>query len=402
MSPGLAEFGNNAGLCSRLTSGVQGPLTYPGNSLPADAPTIAESLQLGEPAMPGYSKLRGFLPSDKAIANLQYANMHVAQKHDLHGILKSDNSPLGVSELIMTLSDASFESKMTAHQREVRTPKNLKQAIEGSDRHKWLEALKNAYRMLDEYGCLGEITDIKPPGRCVHFLLVPKIKEQEDIGSVADLRPTLRGDRMVKGVHFADTTAPVARTESYKLACMLAVQQNLTAYIGDVPKAFYGSEPDTKGIMAVCPPGYPLDNAGELRDLQAPPLYAEVKRMIPGFPQSSRVFNFDLVKKLTSIHWSQAINDPCVFLPPSGKKGIVLFHVDDISAFLPDEECAKSFYGSKGLGQYWPKLTFRLMDKALGISYVSNFTSSHRSIFMHQKDYAEEMLERFSMADCKH
>jgi hypothetical protein len=253
--------------------------------------------------------------------------------------------------------------------------------------------------MLDEHGCLGKPTSARPE-KFVRFLFVPKIKDGELLDR-ADLRPTLRGDLMTKHVHFEDTTAPVARTESYKLACALAVQLGLTAYIGDVPKAFYGSEPDIKGIMALCPPGYPLDAAGDFRNFQAPPLYAEVERMIPGFPQSSRVFNLDLVKKLTNIKWTQAVNDPCVFLPPPGKKGIVLFHVDDISAFLPDEKCAKSFYGLEGLGQYWPKLTFRLMDKALGITYVSNFTPLHRSIFMHQKDYAEAMLERFSMADCK-
>lgn len=392
IAAGLAEFGNNTGVSSRLSTGVQVPLSYTDNTLPISQPSIADSVQLGDaPLLPGYSK-RGYLPSEKALQNLSYANMHLAQD-------SKQECPSGESQIFEFVLTASFDSKMSAYQREVRTPANFKQAIACADKAIWLNALKDAFKMLDEYGCLGKPMSARPE-KFVRFLFVPKIKNG-DLLDRADLRPTLRGDLMQKHVHFEDTTAPVARTESYKLACILAVQLNLTAFIGDVPKAFYGSEPDIKGIMALCPPGYPLDDAGELRDFQAPPLYAEVERMIPGFPQSSRVFNFDLVKKLVSIRWTQTVNDPCVFLPPPGKRGIVIFHVDDISAFLPDEKCAELFYGPEGLGKYWPTLTFRLMDKALGIAYVSNYTLSSRSIFMHQKDYAEAMLERFKMADCK-
>ena len=390
IAAGLAEFGNNMGTNARLTSGIQVPLTFSSNTaLPLSQDAIADSAKLDDSEdkhVSGYSR-RGFNPSQKALDNIQYsAAVFEAPQEEIL--------------FLLTIDESIFPDILTKHQREMRTPPHLNAALNGTDKAIWLAALKKAIIMLTEHKCFGPVTEVRPDS-VIAITMVPKIKKSkiDSLAVAADLRPAVRGDQMKKSVHFNDTFAPVVRLETLKMMLVRAVQLNLTPYAGDVPKAFYGEPVDVRGVNVAVPPGYPLQANGDLRPLHLPRLFAEVLRMLPGFPQSSRIFYFKIVAVLISMGWKQSVNDPCLFVHPDHNE-LVVFHVDDIILAASSIQSANESFGPNGLAKHWPTICFEVLKDALGVAYQIIYSESQRVIFASQSAYALTVLERANMQDC--
>ena len=156
---------------------------------------------------------------------------------------------------------------------------------------------------------------------------------------------------------------------------------------------------DVRGVNVAVPPGYPLQANGDLRPLHLPRLFAEVLRMLPGFPQSSRIFYFKIVAVLVSMGWKQSVNDPCLFAHPDHNE-LVVFHVDDIILAASSSQRAEESFGPNGLAKHWPTICFEVLKDALGVAYQIIYSESQRVIFASQSAYALTVLERANMQDC--
>jgi hypothetical protein len=95
------------------------------------------------------------------------------------------------------------------------------------------------------------------------------------------------------------------------LACGVAL--GLHPFQFDETDAFYGNAVDIPGIIVRLPVGYhPTEDA--LRPLDAPPLYAELYKSIPGMPQGSLVHYSGMVPDLHEKGFMPEAVDPCLFV----------------------------------------------------------------------------------------
>ena len=75
-------------------------------------------------------------------------------------------------------------------------------------------------------------------------------------------------------------------------------------------------------------------------------------------------------------------------------------HVDDGMLACPTLAHAEKFVGKQGLGAN-RVLTWGPLDKMLGASFDTTYTKDKRVIFMHQQEYAANLVRRAGMAECK-
>ena len=325
---------------------------------------------------PVYSSTRGYRPS---LAGLESA-----------------------ASVAATRSDQLFTPDDLA----ARTPRNTKQALQGADREYWIPGILKDHRMLRSKGCFINITTTKPfgptPPPCEQRCKI-KYRGKEPI-SLADLlaqawkvRCIMRGDRLRFGDHYDATAAPVVIIPSVKMLLAWGVALGLLPFEFDESDAFYNNNTDKKGIVVQLPPGYDPD-ADRLRPLDAPPLYGELAKSIPGMPQGSLVHYAGMVPDLAAQGFVVTDVDPCLFVHRT-KQMAVAIHVDDGVLMCASRAEAESVLGSAGLGK-GRKLTWGPLSSTLGIEFEISYTPSQRTIFMHQRNYATTVLRRADMYDC--
>ena len=93
-----------------------------------------------------------------------------------------------------------------------------------------------------------------------------------------------------------------------------------------------------------------------------------------------------------------AAPDTCLFVHRTVNKATTL-HVDDGIHACPTHQDAIEFFGPKGLGAH-REITWGPLQNTLGIAFDVAYSPDRRCIFMHQRDYALQILERANMRDC--
>ena len=324
---------------------------------------------------PGFSSTRGYCPS---LAGLESA---------------------------ANVTTTSGECFFTPDELATRTPRGTIEALKGPDRAYWLPGVLKDHRMLRDKGVFRNITAVKPlgpaPPPCEQRFKI-KYRGKEPI-SLAELKLEAwkvrcigRGDRCKHGEHYDATAAPVVIIPAMKALLAWGVAVGLKPYQLDETSAFYGNDIDKKGIMVKLPVGYDPD-ADRLRPLEAPPLYAELVKSIPGMPQSSLVHYKGLVPDLMEQGFVATDVDPCLFVHRTLQMAMAV-HVDDGILMCASDDEAEGVLGPSGLGKR-RKLTWGPLDSTLGIEFEVNYGSSRRSIFMHQRNYAVTVLRRSGLYD---
>jgi hypothetical protein len=114
-----------------------------------------------------------------------------------------------------------------------------------------------------------------------------------------------------------------------------------------------------------------------------------------GLRQSGRCWNEKLNAKFLAAGLIRCKSDPCVYYI-STKKGLVIVFVDDLTVLAENAEAMKLFkalisdlFETKDLGELHYLLGIKIEQESDG------------SVYLSQKKYAEAILERFGMQDCK-
>jgi hypothetical protein len=210
-------------------------------------------------------------------------------------------------------------------------------------------------------------------------------------------RTVARGDLLKLGEHYDETAAPVVHTAVIKMMLAISVQKGLRLFHGDVSGAFYGNPMDRKGVVVRLPVGFDPYSA-ELRELDAPPLYGELRRALPGIPQGSLVQYDQLLPDVERIGFTRAASDPCLFLQPQDDMAMVL-HVDDFILACRTEDQAVQVFGRQGIGSS-RKIKWGPLRRALGVDFEVDYRKDERSVFMSQRTYGASILERAGMSEC--
>jgi hypothetical protein len=99
----------------------------------------------------------------------------------------------------------------------------VEEALTGHQREKWLEAMENERRKLRQYG-VYTVKKFPPTDKAIDTKWVLLIKRKSN-GSIEKYkaRKVARGFSQMPGMHYDETFAPIARTETWKLILLLAL-----------------------------------------------------------------------------------------------------------------------------------------------------------------------------------
>jgi hypothetical protein len=204
-------------------------------------------------------------------------------------------------------------------------------------------------------------------------------------------RLVARGFTQQHGVDFEETYSSVARLKTVR--CFLAVVaiRDLELELMDVETAYLNA-PLKERVYMKQPQGYHQgsDNSVWL-----------LKKALYGLRQSGREWHLHVDQFIMSLGFKRCQSDQCVYIKTSrsGNPILILLYVDDIpSAFAEQdraewEEIKRAFadkYKIKFLGE---------ADWFLGMSIVRDRKA--KLLWLHQKSYAETVLEEFNMHECR-
>jgi hypothetical protein len=154
---------------------------------------------------------------------------------------------------------------------------------------------------------------------------------------------------------------------------------------------------DRKGVIVRLPVGFD-PNSETLRALDAPPLYGELAKSIPGIPQGSLVQYRELLEPMATLGFVRAQADPCLFVHSRLDMNISV-HVDDFVLMCDGDVSAAAVFGANGLGKK-RKIKWGPLTRSLGIDFSVVYDEQCRHIFMSQRPYAAAIIERAGMQEC--
>jgi hypothetical protein len=421
-------------------------------TLSSGVPNLPQVREPAEPDMvvPYQSRRRGWNPSAKALANLEREfdvrelnqEGEEVQLVDCNSLPVVSESPFQrpQSEALPSLDVPSAE--WAAGAMDPITPDTLERLTPPDERsimaapgllgERMRAALREEYEGIKRDCVLGPILrkgDFSDTPLATR--IVTRVKG-EGYSSVQDIPPenfrarlVARGDRSKDGVHHdsARSSAMVARPESMRLICAMAVDENLGSHAtADVRRAFRVPLIDRRIVVAL--PRTFNPEGDDLRPLNSEQLYAVLLKGLEGTVQGARLFYDDFTKEALSAGLHPTKSDPCLFtnFPPSvvkveptsiffkgahagsslesernvfAGKVVALLHVDDLLVFSATEVLKNALLSK--LGERY-SLKISPLRRFLGLDFEVAFTPEKRSIFVSQPAMARTILERAGMA----
>jgi len=270
-------------------------------------------------------------------------------------------------------------------------PATYTEAINSDNADKWKAAMDTEVTTLNSNNT-WELTPLpdgrsETQGRWVYTL--KQAKNADEIHYKA--RYVAKGFTQIHGIDYEETFSPTTRFVSIRTLLQKAVNDNLYLHQMDV-KGAYLNAPIDKDIFVQQPPGYEqTDASGKL-------LTCHLKKSLYGLKQSGRNWHSTLTDFLKKQGFTPNQSDQCVYTYHAENKDqiIILFWVDDI------------IIGSNNLDLI--STTKQLLNKEfnmddrgeinwfLGIDFTRLENGCYQ---ISQKRYAESILKRFKMDNCK-
>ncbi|KAE8219765.1 hypothetical protein CF319_g6604 [Tilletia indica] len=270
-------------------------------------------------------------------------------------------------------------------------PRTVREAMERPDREHWLEAM---HKEVKSHITRGTWRVVKSFGKAnlISSKWVLRLKKNAD-GSIQKYKARLvaRGFTQVEGVDFDETFAPTSRLQNMRLLCALAVSLGMDIHQIDYETAYLNAK--LKNEIFMLPP----DGMDLLGYDLLPDDALELMLALYGLKQSGHEWHRVLKEALNTIGFSQCKIDPTMFVREGDCPAILLVYVDDILVVAPPgggiekvkSELLELFKGTD-LGP---------AHHCLGIRISRDVEKG--TITLDQERYAEEVLARFGMTECK-
>ena len=299
-------------------------------------------------------------------------------KESLYETTKS--SPLKLRDrATLTAPDRLAYAMLT----EIREPISYQKAITSTEAQKWKEAMKEEMKSLEE-NLTWSLVKLPKDRRTISNRWVFQIKRGPD-GAVQRYKARLvcRGFSQKEGVDFNETFSPVARFDTIRAVLSVAVSENLELAQFDVKTAFLNGLLEEEIYMDQ-PEGFQDDTDR----------VCKLEKSLYGLKQSPRCWNKRFKKVLLRFGLCESEADPCLYYrKEKGRKLLVVLYVDDGLIAASREEDVDALLQCL-------RENFKITHEPLG--YFLNVNIARRrdgSIFINQKLYAEEVLQRFHMAE---
>lgn len=265
----------------------------------------------------------------------------------------------------------------------LKVPKNRRQAMRSKHADLWRIAEMEEMAALKAKGVLEEIEGSEMPesARAIRTMWVYALKTDAQ-GFVVRFKARLvaLGNWQRPGIDFNETFAPVARMSSFRLLVAISAELGLKLYGGDINTAYLNATLHIPQYVRSIE-GFACNDADHV--------YI-VRKALYGLRQSGREWNSEMNGWLLSQGFQRCATEPCLYYRTDGEKLILLLvYVDDVICATNDEnskcdlfERLNKEYGLKDQG---------LLTDYLGVE----IQQSEESVFIAQRKYANDILEKF-------
>lgn len=195
-------------------------------------------------------------------------------------------------------------------------PKSLNEALTGPDRDKWIIAILEELKQMEDYGVFGPA---EQTGRGMKMKLVLKVKYENDFSIRYKARLVGCGYSQIYGVDYQDTYAPTVSVIIINLVLHLLGIGKYCYYVFDVKAAFLEAENDFENYAYL--PAELLDGIS---------LRVRLLKSLYGEKQAARLWSEKLSKILVEIGFNACPDVPTLYrLSDSTGEILVITHVDD-------------------------------------------------------------------------
>ena len=252
---------------------------------------------------------------------------------------------------------------------------------------KWRLAMNQEIEAIERNNT-WELTDLPSGGKTIGVKWIFKTKLNEN-GEVDKYKARLvaKGYNQQYGVDYVEVFAPVARLETIRIVISLAAQKDWMIYQLDVKSAFLHGEIHEE-VFVEQPPGY--EQKGKESKVY------RLKKALYGLKQAPRPWYSRIESYFIKEGFNKCPYEHTLFTKTAegGKILIVCLYVDDLIFTGNDESMFKQFkksmmveFDMTDLGKLRYFLGIEVMQKTDGI-------------FISQRKYAQEVLERFNLYQC--
>jgi len=252
---------------------------------------------------------------------------------------------------------------------------------------KWRKAMDQEIQAIEKNDT-WDLTVLPSGGKTIGVKWVFKTKFNEH-GEVDKYKARLvaKGYCQQHGIDYAEVFAPVARLDTIRIVISIAAQKSWVIYQLDVKSAFLHGE-ITEEVFVEQPPGY------EQKGHEAK-VY-RLKKALYGLKQAPRAWYSRIETYFSKEGFIKCPYEHTLFIKTAGggKILILCLYVDDLiftgndnAMFEEFKKSMKTEFDMTDLGRMKYFLGIEVLQKADGI-------------FITQRKYAQEILERFNMAQC--
>lgn len=265
-------------------------------------------------------------------------------------------------------------------------PKSLKSALSSYDSSDWMKACEKEVHSLKQKN-VWTLTPRPQGKRVIRGMWLFKRKIRSDGTIKHKARYVAMGNTQVAGEDYGETFAPTGKPSSLRLLVAVAATQGWEVHQMDAVTAFLNSDLVDE-VYVEQPEGF--------KDPTRPYDVWELNKSLYGLKQSPKLWQDDVKEFLIDIGFSQCEIDPCIYVRDTDKGSkftAVYVHVDDLAITGNDINKFKAEISAK-----WEMDDLGIAHTVVGIEITR--LSSHQ-YSMSQKSFAEAILLRFSMQDCK-
>lgn len=259
--------------------------------------------------------------------------------------------------------------------------------IDALNDQNWKMAMKDEYDALIE----NKTWDLVPRpsnANVIRSLWIFRHKKKSD-GSFERYKARLVGNgaNQQTGVDCGDTFSPVVKPATIRTVLSVALSKSWCLHQLDVKNAFlHGNLHET--VYMHQPPGF--------RNSQFPDHVCLLKKSLYGLKQAPRAWYQRFTDYVATIGFSHSISDHSLFIYHHGNNiAYILLYVDDIILAASSDTLRESIMAQ--LSSEFSMKDLGPLSYFLGISV----TRHPEGLFLSQKKYAEEIIERAGMSSCK-
>lgn len=264
-------------------------------------------------------------------------------------------------------------------------PENLENAKNRSDYRYWKAAVEEELKTLKKNNTWTLVR--KPENvKVIDNKWVFRLKRHPD-GQIKGYKARLvaKGFMQRKGFNYEETYAPVARLTTIRTLVAVINYKNLKTLQMDVKSAFLHGSIDEEIYMRK-PEGFEENDS----------CICKLNKALYGLKQAPLNWNNRFNEFAEGQQFKRSEHDPCLYVKHYDQSVLyLLIYVDDIIIASDD---------SKKIEELKTKLceTFEMSDLGDVTQFLGiNIRSTENGIYLNQRNYLVNLLERFGMSDCK-